>query len=401
MAQGIVELLSAGEWNLPLSTVSAVLERGEQTSLAEGHRAMALALESRQSGIIAALLDHHVGTDFIDSNGRNAAHRLVSDVSRDQLDAWAGLTQTTSAAELFAKLRRSGVDLDAQDADGVTPLGLAAMAGPRSNGAFRHLIAAGASVNASSTISSSPDGVLHLLALPASKWAEGLGYPLQRGVQPLMFPLSVDDARVLLDAGAKPNSVDDAGNTPLMSRRYAPLLADLLVRGANPNHRNHAGQTPLMRQCDARALGLLLTARADPNAVDHHGQSVLHAHLGVSENLRRLLIAGAKPMPGLSGEALRRVQARVAASDVFAQLFASGADGNETVASANGLMPVWLAAVRAQPTQTSAMLTTLALREDFRPTLDAVMHAERALGIARSAQVNQALEALRRRAPPS
>jgi len=50
-----------------------------------------------------------------------------------------------------------------------------------------------------------------------------------------MFPLSVYDARVLLIAGAKPNSVEDEGNTPLMARRYARLMAELLVRGANPN----------------------------------------------------------------------------------------------------------------------------------------------------------------------
>lgn len=45
--------------------------------------------------------------------------------------------------------------------------------------------------NAPSTISSSPTGGLHLLSLPATRWAEGLRYPLQQRVAPLMFVLSV------------------------------------------------------------------------------------------------------------------------------------------------------------------------------------------------------------------
>jgi len=46
----------------------------------------------------------------------------------------------------------------------------------------------------------------------------------------------------------------------------------------------------------------------------------------------------------------------VAAGDAFAQLFEHGADGNGPTSSATGLVPVWLAALRAQPTQAAAVL---------------------------------------------
>ncbi len=375
---GLFELLKSGEWDFAPNTVRALLEEGSIMTPAEGHRAMALALDTRQSAVIAEMLDHHVGVDFIDEHGRNAAHRLVSDLARNELDAWAGMQHATPPASLFGKLKAAGVDLDLADREGVTPLGLAAMAGPRSMGAFRHLVDAGANVNAPSTISSSPDGVLQLLSLPATRWAEGLGSPLQHGVAPLMFVLSVDDAQRLLSHGANPDSVDDLGNTPLMTPRYASLTADLIVLGADPNRRNAAGQTALMRQSDPEAVRTLLAAHADPNAEDLDGQTVLHAHLASSENLRNLFALGAIAKPGLITEAHRRYAGRTPPHDVFAQLFSHGANPNELVTDqvSQQPRPAWLVALRSHRSQALSILNSLAARQDFHPTAESVARAE-------------------------
>ena len=375
---GLFELLRSGEWDFAPNTVRVLLEEGSSLTPAEGHRAMSLALDTRQSAVIAEMLDHHVGVDFIDGLGRNAAHRLACDLARNELDAWAGMRHATSPATLFSKLKASGVDLDLPDAEGVTPLGLAAMAGPRSMSAFRHLVQAGANVNAPSTISSSPDGLIQLLPLPASRWAEGLGFPLQHGVAPLMFWLSVDDAQRLLSHGANPDSLDDAGNTPLMAVRYASLIAELIALGADPNHRNVAGQTPLMRHSDPEAVRALLAAEADPNAVDLEGQSVLNAHLGSTENLCHLFAMGAIAQPGLISEAHRRFAGRTPQHDVFAQLISHGANPNELVIDqvSQQPRPAWLVVLRSHRAHAWSILRSLVARADFHPSAETIARAE-------------------------
>ncbi len=134
--------------------------------------------------------------------------------------------------------------------------------------------------------------------------------PLQSAVSRLS-PLTVS---ILLDAGVDVNAVDSLGGVPLtwaVARwRTEPetateLVLQLLAAGADPNVRVTWGGTPLIRavESDAAALvGALLEAGADPNAPNQRGELPLDIAVqwGEAEVIRLLEAGGAET----SGRAL-------------------------------------------------------------------------------------------------
>ncbi|MEE8131073.1 MAG: ankyrin repeat domain-containing protein [Vicinamibacterales bacterium] len=87
----------------------------------------------------------------------------------------------------------------------------------------------------------------------------------------------IDTARLLVEAGADPNTANDLDVAPLMlasTNRSLPMVELLLASGADPNHARPNGETALM--CAARAgevqvTRALLEARADINAQTSRG----------------------------------------------------------------------------------------------------------------------------------
>jgi ankyrin repeat protein len=163
--------------------------------------------------------------------------------------------QTPPAADTFYEaIRRNDLTtlgtlirdqgVDAKDAQGQTPLMLAAAFG--SADAVPTLIAGGADVRASSGAGLS---ALHLAADSATK------------------------TRMLLDAGADVNATTELGRTALIVAAATSQSADvvrlLLERGANVNARDKFGITPLIAAANAdnrEAAELLLARGADPHA---------------------------------------------------------------------------------------------------------------------------------------
>lgn len=78
----------------------------------------------------------------------------------------------------------------------------------------------------------------------------------------------------LLSKGAKPDSRDNQGNTPLMLAAqlgWADGLSLLIERRANVDVANNSGETPLIRAVqnrDIHTVRLLLMAGANPNKAD-------------------------------------------------------------------------------------------------------------------------------------
>jgi ankyrin repeat protein len=137
-----------------------------------------------------------------------------------------------------------GEGVDAKDAQGQTPLMLAAAFG--SAEAVRTLIAAGADVRAAGSAGFT---ALHLAADDLAK------------------------TRMLLDAGADVNAASQLGRTPLIaaaaSSQSAEVVRLLLARGANMNAADNSGVTALNAAANAdnrEAAELLLERGADPNA---------------------------------------------------------------------------------------------------------------------------------------
>ncbi len=79
----------------------------------------------------------------------------------------------------------------------------------------------------------------------------------------------------MLGRGARPDTGDREGNTPLIVAAQLGWLEGaevLLARRANPNLGNSRGETPLIfavQRRDMPMVRLLMQARADPNQTDH------------------------------------------------------------------------------------------------------------------------------------
>ena len=87
----------------------------------------------------------------------------------------------------------------------------------------------------------------------------------------------IDTARLLVEAGADPNTANDLDVAPLMlasTNRSLPMVELLLASGADPNHARPNGETALMyaaRAGEVQVTRALLEARADINAQTSRG----------------------------------------------------------------------------------------------------------------------------------
>lgn len=121
-----------------------------------------------------------------------------------------------------------------------------------------------------------------------------------RGNSPLMYAAalgSVESMRLLLEAGADPNTPNNFDATPLMwCAGDAAKVRLLLSKGAKVEARSKLGRTPLMiaayNDGAIETAGLLLEKGADVNARDKGGASVLELAAAANNiELARILIA--------------------------------------------------------------------------------------------------------------
>ena len=104
----------------------------------------------------------------------------------------------------------------------------------------------------------------------------------KRGVTPLISAAdNLEGAILLLEAGAKPNTADESGNTPLHSaslRGNKEMVELLMDRGANPNVIDMNGKTPLhlaARNGHSDVVQLLVNKGANLNKTDNEGRTPL------------------------------------------------------------------------------------------------------------------------------
>ncbi|HYL37658.1 MAG TPA: ankyrin repeat domain-containing protein [Bryobacteraceae bacterium] len=127
----------------------------------------------------------------------------------------------------------------------------------------------------------------------------------RRGTTPLMYAAalgSLDAMKLLVEAGADVNAVNDFGATPLMwCAGDVAKVRYLLDRGASVTARSKEGRTPLAIAAtydgSAEILKLMIEKGADVRAKDASGTSVLESAVTVNnlEAARLLLAKGADP----------------------------------------------------------------------------------------------------------
>ncbi|KAK3239334.1 hypothetical protein CYMTET_50732 [Cymbomonas tetramitiformis] len=190
---------------------------------------------------------------------------------RTPLHEAADRPRTIQCAET---LLLEGVNVDARDEHGMTPLHLAARSGQTTM--MENLLQAGADVSAHDK-----DGRTPLL------WAMTMGCTTM--------------VKALLQAGADVNVRNKDGQTPLLWATlmgYATMVKALLQAGADVNVRNKTGKTPLHLAAKDGHRGnmeALWRAGADVNARDERGQTPLHLAVEHSTTftVNALLQAGA------------------------------------------------------------------------------------------------------------
>lgn len=215
----------------------------------------------------------------------------------------------------------AGTDVNAADADGITPLIAAATSGQRD--VVRLLLSAGADINARGP----EDRTALIYAIQAERPEMALLLLEQEGVDtearephgstPLVEAVifkQMKVAEVLLEKGADPNGPGPVGRTALHC--VAPWLDVeifrwLLERGADPDARDDDGGIPLHHAAFSgasadysegrdveSALHLLLETTSDMNAENDAGQTPLHSAVLWAKPwlIESLLDAGANPL---------------------------------------------------------------------------------------------------------
>lgn len=120
----------------------------------------------------------------------------------------------------------------------------------------------------------------------------------------------VDDVKLLLKAGVKPNGMDKSGSAPLVHAAWHGrdnVVVVLLEAGADPNITLPDGLTPMLAaagQGHPSVIPILASKGGNPNAVDRSGATpLIHATFsGNAALVKALLKAGADPTIGASGQ---------------------------------------------------------------------------------------------------
>jgi len=207
----------------------------------------------------------------------------------------------------------SGESINARATNGWTPLHYAAAAGHLNVATY--LLDHGAEINAGMKECEQTPLFSAVAARNPSAATAMTNLLIQRGANPNatiagdQTPLMVavarcraDAAKLLLDAGAHIDALDEEGATALNLSRKVPIVELLVQRGANIDHLSGDGRTPLMKAAsagDCRLVTYFLCEGADPDIANHHGWTALHhaAANGHTECAELILIAGADPMP--------------------------------------------------------------------------------------------------------
>ena len=257
-----VTSVATGDHGPALERIEARLERLEARS---GRPEIQNPSPSTGAGSERTALDDGAGRLPVDDD---LAERLAAVERRlaaleeprgesEQLNAdravMAQLTAALERGDYFEAQRllaEEGLDPNAKDRDGQTPLAAAAVSG-------------------------SPDLIDLLLDYGAD-----LERKAKRGMTPLLAALDADQeaaALVLLDRGANPGSVDKNGENALMWASYNGLhqvIDRVLGDGAKVDWQNHEGRTALMsaaRKGNLATVKKLLEAGADPTLADKGG----------------------------------------------------------------------------------------------------------------------------------
>ena len=333
----------------------------------EGNTPLHASRRNRNPVVAPLLLELGADPTMVNDSGRVAS---PMDCSYWNTEEFARV----ATAEVTAACIEAGVDVNARDEHGNTPLmhatgtwggGMDGSPASEDPSVVTVLLEAGADVNARN----SGGGTALRNA------AGGKAVPTVRGgmFDAVEVPAIV---AVLLAAGAEVNP--PSGTTPLHQAALVANLetvAMLIAAGADIHARDGNGETPLLRAGyyggfrNVEIIEILVEAGADVNDRNEHGWTVLERALGspadrVVDIVRRLLELGADAnAPGISSAPLHRAASRGDNPELIRMLLAAGAEVNgpgssnrsPLHAAASGGGPAVIAALVAAGAEVNAL----------------------------------------------
>jgi len=258
--EGQTSLMAAVQNERNPELVGILLDKKASVNLADrdGSTALMLAADKFNAATVKILLDHGADVKPRDKDGNTALIRAAKSPR-----SWDEKQEA-----LIPYLLEKGADVNVHSAKGETPLMFTAQEG---NSALLDLLKKGAEVDARDA-----DGNTALLYATT----EFVRWEQRRA------------GEALIEAGADPNAVNNAGETPLLraARQYETEGVQILLdHKANINAKDSKGQTALMRAIDGpkdfdntnhlvhspKIAALLVDRGADLNIKDAQGNTAL------------------------------------------------------------------------------------------------------------------------------
>lgn len=303
-----------GNPKLVEAMISAGADSNERTG--NGATPLIVAIVQRQLSVAERLLDfpavaHGINEFFVntDPKKRTAFHLAVE----------------KGQSALVARMLDFGSNVNAPDADGVTPLEHAILRGELA--LVKTLVTHGADLNKPGNGARTP----LFLACKAPEITDGklraeiVAFLLQAGADPeiadpatKLTPLHAavlsatgkETVAALLKYPLNKDAPDDEGSAPIfyaVAKTAPDILRALLDAGADPNARQmDDARTPLIQAVQERSVpgvALLLSRGANPKLYDAHGKSALsYARAGDMKEIIPLLEAALEKKPSRKGD---------------------------------------------------------------------------------------------------
>jgi ankyrin repeat protein/transglutaminase-like putative cysteine protease len=230
----------------------------------------------------------------------NRGHREITELLRAKVSETSihGAARLGALDKVKAFLEK-GVDVNAKDAEGMTPLHLAAYGGHREIVEF--LLSQGADVHAKDNDGRTPlDVALSKRRKDVLKLLAEAGADIAT-IHMAAFVGSLGKLRSFVQTGTDVDARDENGRTPLLraiTGKHVDAVKFLIEAGADLNRRDEQGYVPLVHALwtpDSDVVKLLLNNEADVHAKDTSGYTPLHwaVMMGSKELTKLMLEAGA------------------------------------------------------------------------------------------------------------